>query len=111
MNYTASGYSLGVFSQFFKGELLLIKTAAGMAAVGIKMYKWQLDCETLTATATSAGIGVVEIETFPIETIREIQFSIHQVEKTFQVGNNLYSIVLKTLVHWLCLIIKIHFIA
>ena len=70
-----------------------------------------LDCETLSTSTTSTGIGVVEKETFTIETIRKIQFSIHQIEKAFEVGNNPDTIVLETLVHRLGLIVEIHFIA
>lgn len=75
------------------------------------LYEKHLDCETLTTTAASAGIGIVEKETFTVEAIGEIQFSIHQVEKAFEIGNNPDTIVLKALVHRLGFIVKIHFIA
>ena len=70
-----------------------------------------LNGETFTASAGTACVRVVEVKTFSVQTFREFQSSIHQIKEAFQVGNHFHAIILKNLVSWFQLIVKIHFIA
>ena len=66
--------------------------------------------KTLATATTPAGIGVIEVKTLPIQTVAELQFRVHEVQKAFQVGYNTDALVFKNLVHRFLLVVKIHFI-
>lgn len=66
-----------------------------------KVCKIMLDRKTFTATAGAACIRITKVESLPIQAIRKIKRGIDEVEKTFQICNDLHSIILKRLIHWL----------
>lgn len=69
-----------------------------------------LNREAFSASATSAGIGVVEIKPFTIETIAKIEFGIYQIQKAFEVAHQFQAFVFKHLIHGFLLIVEIHFV-
>ena len=62
-------------------------------------HKHDLNSKTLAATARAACIGVAKIKTLSIQPIGEIKCCIDQIQKALQIGNNLYPIIFKHLVH------------
>lgn len=69
-----------------------------------------LNGKTLPATAGAGRIGVIEGKTFSIQTTGKLQRGIEQVQKALQVGDYFHAIVLKDLVGWPGLVIKIHLV-
>ncbi len=73
-------------------------------------YSKKSDRETLPASTSSGRIGIFKIKSLSGKPSGKIKGSIKQVEKTFQVGDHLHSIILEDLIIWPVFIIKIHFI-
>ena len=63
--------------------------------------------ETIAAAAGAAGVRVVEVEAFAVQSVGEVEFGACQVEEAFHVHYYFDALVFKLLVHWLYFIIEV----
>ena len=70
------------------------------------MQKRASNRKALPARAGTGGIRVVELESFAIQAVGEIQFSSHKVEQAFGININIHAIVLKQVVAGLLFVVE-----
>ena len=80
----------------------------GLGLLNTLIYLYR---EALAATAGARGVGVIELETLAIKAIRKIQFGAGQVQEALHVNYHAHAFILKLLVHWAHLVVKVQLIA